>query len=111
MLQIQTKIEPPKGPNDIIWTDRSCGLRDQTLAKANFERVSWLMEACTVTEAISNDYARNIPFKYDYKGVAVEFLPHWGCYNVGPISLEVPSSKEQLLSDLETVFSLKDRFL
>jgi hypothetical protein len=86
---------------DIVWKG-PVGLRDQELLQRNLATMRLLItEGGTPTKLIDNDYAVNVPQTYDFGGTEVEFLPHWGFYTVGSLTLGVPETAEHLAADLE----------
>jgi hypothetical protein len=105
----ETEQDRPFTFEDISWTGSTI-LRDENLLRRNINAMKMLLEAgAEPTEVIDNDYASNIPKTYEIGDVEIGFLPHWGFYEAGGLSLGVPEDQETLLTDIEAARYIASR--
>lgn len=74
--------------------------------------VSTVTLLCTYLEVVrwavpSNSGYEHMPHFYNCEGVEVQFLPHWGFYSVGGISLNLPKSDQDLTDAIQAVCALR----
>lgn len=97
----------------IVWP-ATPSLRDVETWKKNTAFVRMLTEACHVTEWLHGtpgvDGYLGMPYKFAFASamnVMIEFLPHWGFYNVDGIALAIPTHMEEVAQAVEAVLALR----
>ncbi|MEK7096181.1 MAG: hypothetical protein AAB896_02755 [Patescibacteria group bacterium] len=107
-----THEQKTQGPQfsfeEILWTGRHI-TEDGEFVERSLDFMRTLLSEGIVTGVIDNDYAANLPIRYHVQGVSVEFLPHWGFYRAGDMSLTVPESLELLSYDLDAARHIEAR--
>lgn len=92
----------------IVWGEPL--LRDHQAWQSNVKVVEMLCQKGIVTEWLTGRPGKDgyikIPYRYQIDGVAVEFLPHWGFFTVGGVSLNVPSTEYELNEAVNAVKKL-----
>jgi hypothetical protein len=87
------------------------GLSDHREWERNVEAVKMLCRLGSVTEWVNGtknvDTYTHMPNRYSIQGVEVEFLPHWGYYEVGGIRLNVPNYETTILTAVQTIKDLE----
>jgi|GEM_PF-4892716 len=84
-------------------------LTDRDAWDQNLEIVRLLCEQFVVTKWLNqkggNPYI-HIPEVYVCEGIEIEFLPHWGFYNVGCLGFNRPTNIESVLKTVDIVKQL-----
>ncbi len=92
----------------IVWP-KEPHLSNPRAWKRNVEVVKMLTKLGTVTaweRGEDRDDRYKLPRRYKIEGVQVEFLPHWGQYNIQSVTLDVPKSAEDVLAAVRAVKAL-----
>ena len=94
---------------DVRWPEQR-QLRDPVLWERNVATVRTLFESGGVPlKIVENDTYPAMPMTYDFDGVHVEFLPHWGYYKVDELCFSVPAiDAETLRADISTARTLQE---
>lgn len=79
-------------------------LSDMTRWERNIEVVKMLYATFEVTKFLTTPSGyESMPYVYQVDGIQMEFLPHWANYSVLDVSLHIPTSIEEVLSDVAFV--------
>ncbi|GEM_PF-3514609 len=106
-LNHEAVAERPFSYDDIEWHGGP-SLHDTELWERNLGVIRLLLENGGVPgRIIDNDSANNIPAEYDFDGLTVEFLPHWGFYQVGSLYLRTPDGAGTLEEDIAVARQLQ----
>lgn len=95
--------------DDVRWSEQQ-QLNNPDLWERNVTTVRTLFENGGVPiKIVESDMYPAVPMTYDFDGVLVEFLPHWGYYKVGELCFTVPATDaDTLRADLSAARALQD---
>ena len=85
----------------IVWPEQ--GLADGKMWQRNIGVVIMLCNMGKVVGWTKNDSYAKFPNSYMIDGVKVKFLPNCGFYEVGPLSLSIPSCAKDVLDAVKVV--------
>lgn len=96
--------------DQICWPEKPL-LKNNDLWKRNVELVKMLCRIARVVLWLNGqsgkDEYTHMPYHYEIDGVTIQFLPHWGFYDVGGVNLPVPCNEKEVRDAVEAVKKLK----
>lgn len=102
--------ETDNGGGEIEWPERP-----ELVSPENWEAgkqvVGWLSELGEVSERCTNTSYTDMPVRYTIDGEKIMFLPRWTCYIISRNLLRRPTSKEEILCDIQAVKTFNSEYL
>ena len=90
----------------IIWPKKADCFGDITLREKNVVKLLCDLGKVITWADVGMTGFVMMPYKYDIKGIKVEYLPNWGFYEVAGISLNLPRDKNDVENAVQAVRDL-----